>query len=147
MHNIDFARDDVDIAVRHGNGNWPGLDVTRLCAEQICAVCSPKLLARHDRLRRPADGLKWPLLRLEDQSQGVGEVVRPRWCGGAGAIAGSEPGEQVDRCRDRRPRRRARPHHSCSLGPDQRTDRQTVRPVMAARRNLLDRDSEGDGKG
>jgi DNA-binding transcriptional LysR family regulator len=25
-HYVDFARDDVDIAIRHGNGNWPGLD-------------------------------------------------------------------------------------------------------------------------
>ena len=69
MHNVDFAREDVDVAVRHGDGNWPGLDATRLCEEQIFAVCSPKLLAGRDRLRRPADILKWPLLRLEDQSK------------------------------------------------------------------------------
>ena len=69
MHNVDFAREDVDVAVRHGDGNWPGLDATPLCAEQIFAVCSPKLLAGRDRLRRPADVLKWPLLRLEDQSK------------------------------------------------------------------------------
>ena len=69
MHNVDFAREDVDVAVRHGDGHWPGLDATRLCAEQIFAVCSPKLLAGRDRLRRPADVLKWPLLRLEDQSK------------------------------------------------------------------------------
>src|SRR5207302_2625211 len=25
MHHVDFAREDVDIAVRHGDGNWPGL--------------------------------------------------------------------------------------------------------------------------
>jgi LysR family glycine cleavage system transcriptional activator len=27
MHHVDFAREDVDIAVRHGDGNWAGLDV------------------------------------------------------------------------------------------------------------------------
>jgi len=69
IHNVDFAREDVDVAVRHGDGHWPGLDATRLCAEQIFAVCSPKLLAGRNRLRRPADVLKWPLLRLEDQSK------------------------------------------------------------------------------
>src|SRR5712692_10187761 len=45
MHNVDFAREDVDVAVRHGDGNWSGLDATQLCDEQIFAVCSPKLLA------------------------------------------------------------------------------------------------------
>ena len=141
IHNVDFAREDVDVAVRHGDGHWPGLDATRLCAEQIFAVCSPKLLAGRNRLRRPADVLKWPLLRLEDQSKAWEQMVHPRRGGSAGAIAGagSEPGEYVDRCRNRRPGDRARSHHSCGLGPDQRTDRQTVRPVMASRRNLLDR--------
>src|SRR3954449_967744 len=27
---VDFAREDVDVAIRHGDGNWPGLDVVRL---------------------------------------------------------------------------------------------------------------------
>src|SRR5258708_40372865 len=61
MHNVDFAREDVDVAVRHGDGNWPSLDATRLCAGQIFAVCSPKLLAGRDTLKRPADVLKRPL--------------------------------------------------------------------------------------
>src|SRR6202008_4797149 len=26
LHHVDFAREDVDIAVRHGEGDWPGLD-------------------------------------------------------------------------------------------------------------------------
>jgi LysR family glycine cleavage system transcriptional activator len=24
MHHVDFAREEVDLAVRHGDGNWPG---------------------------------------------------------------------------------------------------------------------------
>lgn len=66
LQHVDFAREDVDVAVRHGDGNWPGLDVTRLCVERLFAVCSPKLLTGRDRLRQPADILKWPLLRLDD---------------------------------------------------------------------------------
>ena len=69
MHHVDFVGENVDVAVRHGDGNWPGLGATRLCAEQIFAVCSPKLLTGRNRLRRPADVLKWPLVRLEDQSR------------------------------------------------------------------------------
>ena len=26
LHHVDFAREDVDLAVRHGDGNWPGLE-------------------------------------------------------------------------------------------------------------------------
>src|SRR2546430_4755369 len=27
LHHVDFAREDVDVAVRHGDGSWSGLDV------------------------------------------------------------------------------------------------------------------------
>ena len=45
MHHVDFAREEVDLAVRHGDGNWPGLDVVRLCSERLFPVCSPKLVS------------------------------------------------------------------------------------------------------
>jgi LysR family transcriptional regulator, glycine cleavage system transcriptional activator len=66
MHHVDFAREDVDVAVRHGDGNWPGLDAVRLCPEELFAVCSPKL-ASSRRLRKPADLLKLPLIHLDDR--------------------------------------------------------------------------------
>ncbi|MBR0799957.1 transcriptional regulator GcvA [Bradyrhizobium jicamae] len=62
----DFARDDVDVAIRHGDGEWPELDVQRLYSERLFPVCSPKLIAGRNRVVRPADLLKLPLLRLED---------------------------------------------------------------------------------
>src|SRR5258708_12567510 len=93
MREGDFAREDADVAGRRGDGNWPGLDATRLCAEQIFAVCSPKLLAGRDRLRRPADVLKWPLLRLEDQSK-----AWERWLALAGVAAPERlPGPVLNR--------------------------------------------------
>ena len=64
MHHVDFAREEVDLAVRHGDGNWPGLDAARLCAERLFAVCSPKLLSG----RRRADILKCPLIHLDSRS-------------------------------------------------------------------------------
>src|SRR5690348_11121673 len=79
---VDFVREDVDVAVRHGDGKWPGLDATRLCAEQIFAICSPKLLTGRNRLRQPSDVLKWPLLRLDDQSK-----AWERWFALAGVAA------------------------------------------------------------
>jgi len=65
-HYADFARDDVDIAIRHGDGNWPGLAMQRLYAERLFPVCSPKLIAGRNRITKAADLLKFPLLRLED---------------------------------------------------------------------------------
>jgi LysR family transcriptional regulator, glycine cleavage system transcriptional activator len=84
-HYVDFARDDVDIAIRHGDGNWPGLDVQRLYSERLFPVCSPKLVAGRNRITKAADILKFPLLRLEDatnwtrllEAAGVKATVRP----------------------------------------------------------------------
>ena len=66
MHHIDFAREDVDVAVRHGDGNWGGLDAVRLSTEQLFPVCSPKLMSGRNRIAKPSDLLKFPLLHLDD---------------------------------------------------------------------------------
>ena len=63
MHHVDFAREDVDLAVRHGEGDWAGLHAERLAAEQLFPVCSPKLLGGRRRLR-PADVRKFPIIHL-----------------------------------------------------------------------------------
>jgi LysR family glycine cleavage system transcriptional activator len=63
---VDFAREEVDVAIRHGDGNWPGLDVVRLYSERLFPVCSPKLVSGRNRITKAADLLKFPLLRLED---------------------------------------------------------------------------------
>jgi LysR family transcriptional regulator, glycine cleavage system transcriptional activator len=66
MHHVDFAREDVDVAVRHGDGNWGGLDAVRLCSEELFPVCSPKLMSGRNRIVKPPDLLKFPLLHLDD---------------------------------------------------------------------------------
>jgi LysR family glycine cleavage system transcriptional activator len=71
LHHVDFAREDVDLAVRHGDGHWPGLDTVRLSAEQLFAVCSPKLLSGSRRLDAVADILKFPLIHLDNRSDWV----------------------------------------------------------------------------
>jgi LysR family transcriptional regulator, glycine cleavage system transcriptional activator len=67
MHHVDFAREDVDVAVRHGKGDWDGLHVERLCAEQLFPVCSPRLV-ESGALAQPSDILKFPLLHLDARS-------------------------------------------------------------------------------
>src|SRR5262245_32798024 len=52
---IDFVREDFDMAIRHGDGQWPELHVTRLCAEELFPVCAPKFLRGRVALRSPSD--------------------------------------------------------------------------------------------
>ncbi|MGA3404002.1 MAG: transcriptional regulator GcvA [Acetobacteraceae bacterium] len=54
-HLVDFRREQVDMAVRYGRGNWAGLRAQWLMAEDIFPVCSPALLNAAKPLRRPED--------------------------------------------------------------------------------------------
>ncbi|HEY0445010.1 MAG TPA: transcriptional regulator GcvA [Allosphingosinicella sp.] len=45
---VDFARDDVDVAVRTGTGPWPGLKQHFLFRLHVTPMCSPDFLARND---------------------------------------------------------------------------------------------------
>ncbi|HEY7579123.1 MAG TPA: transcriptional regulator GcvA [Acetobacteraceae bacterium] len=54
-HLVDFQREDVDMAVRYGRGNWPGLRTDWLMAEDMFPVCSPSLLQDERPLRSPDD--------------------------------------------------------------------------------------------
>jgi LysR family transcriptional regulator, glycine cleavage system transcriptional activator len=54
-HLVDFRREEIDMAVRYGRGNWPGLRTRWLMAEDMFPVCSPALLEGPTPLRRPAD--------------------------------------------------------------------------------------------
>src|SRR5215218_1696917 len=65
MHHVDFAREEVDLAVRHADGNWLGLDAVRLSAEDLFPVCSPKLVTGRNGVKKPSDLLKFPLLHLD----------------------------------------------------------------------------------
>lgn len=72
MAHINFAQEDVDLAVRHGTGNWPDLHVTPLVAEDIFPVCSPALLQgprplsavpdlRHHTILHDTSRRDWPM--------------------------------------------------------------------------------------
>src|SRR5436853_3022667 len=78
LHHVDFAREDVDLAVRHGDGSWPGLDVARLSTDQLFPVCSPKLVGGRRGIAKPADLLKFPILHLDNRQDWA------RWLEAAG---------------------------------------------------------------
>ncbi len=52
---VDFVRDNVDIAVRFGGGDWPGLTAEHLLCLDMFPVCSPALLEGSHPLRTPED--------------------------------------------------------------------------------------------
>jgi LysR family glycine cleavage system transcriptional activator len=68
LQHVDFVREDVDLAIRHGDGSWPGLEVMRLCTEELFPVCSPRLLDGPHPLRRPADLARHVLLHQSGRS-------------------------------------------------------------------------------
>lgn len=44
---VDLAREDVDLAIRYGFGNWQGVHAERILEETLTPVCAPSLLERH----------------------------------------------------------------------------------------------------
>lgn len=44
MRTVDFSREDIDAAVRHGKTSWAGLRCDKLFALETVPVCSPDLL-------------------------------------------------------------------------------------------------------
>ena len=55
QHLTDFAREDVDVALRYGGGAWDGMRAERLMTEDFVPVCSPRLLEGAHPLRSPED--------------------------------------------------------------------------------------------
>ncbi len=61
----DFKRDSVDIALRYGLGEYPGLVSECLLTEVGVPVCSPRLLEGEHPLRTPADLRHHTLLHIQ----------------------------------------------------------------------------------
>lgn len=56
----DFARDGVDVAIRHGLGHYRGLHSERVLAVELVAVAAPELARQHTMPVNPADLAHWP---------------------------------------------------------------------------------------
>ena len=62
---VDFRRDDADVAIRHGFGNWPDVRAEFILNESHFPVCSPRLAARLP--AQPRDLARHTLLRSNDE--------------------------------------------------------------------------------
>lgn len=52
LHHVDFAAENIDVAVRHGLGTWDHMFAEKLCDEELFVVCAPKLA---DEIVSPSD--------------------------------------------------------------------------------------------
>jgi len=73
---VDLVHEDVDLAIRYGSGDYPGLVVERLLDERVFPVCAPALLDGPHPLRTPADLANHTL--LHDFTHG-GTAGYPTW--------------------------------------------------------------------
>jgi LysR family glycine cleavage system transcriptional activator len=63
---VDFARDEVDAAVRWGGGAWPGVEAVYLMRAGLVPVCSPALCKGPPALNVPDDLRHHTLLHERD---------------------------------------------------------------------------------
>ena len=60
---FDFANEDLDAAIHHGDAHWPGARLDALMPEEVVAVCTASYRKKH-RLEVPADLRRATLLQL-----------------------------------------------------------------------------------
>ena len=69
---VDFAREDVDIGIRSGSGNWPGLAKHKLFDLDFTPMLSPKLAESIGGVKEPADLLR---LRILDSGRSLVDAM------------------------------------------------------------------------
>jgi DNA-binding transcriptional LysR family regulator len=75
---VDFAREDVDAAIRFGTGKWPGAKAERMFGEVLTPLAGRRLI---DKIRQPNDLRSLPLLRTTEEDEW------PIWFAAAGVKA------------------------------------------------------------
>ncbi len=84
---VDLAAEGLDLAIRFGDGDWPGQVAQPLLEAPVAPICTPAL-ARS--LRRPDDLARLPLLRSYRQGEWA------QWLHAAGAPALEARGPMFD---------------------------------------------------
>jgi LysR family glycine cleavage system transcriptional activator len=62
---VEFGQTDFDLAIRSGNGDWPGVEAHLLFPNLFTPVCSPELI-RGVTLKEPSDILRFPIISPND---------------------------------------------------------------------------------
>lgn len=76
---VDLRRDDVDLAIRYGHGDWPGMRADFLMNDELFPVCAPDYAGRAGALDRPQDLAGHTLLHVSANPESW-----PQWLTAAG---------------------------------------------------------------
>lgn len=92
---VDFVAQRVDIGVRYGLGQWPGLVADKLMDEEVYPVCSPRLL--DGRRLRPQDLAQEPVIHDLSMDGHAGFPTWDAWLRKAGVMdAATGRGMQIN---------------------------------------------------
>ncbi|HET6467976.1 MAG TPA: transcriptional regulator GcvA [Geminicoccaceae bacterium] len=84
LRRADFGREELDLGIRYGRGDYPGLDVRLLMTEEVFPVCAPSLLNGAKPLRRIEDLRHHTLLHDCDLTSGEPALQWSVWLRDAG---------------------------------------------------------------
>lgn len=62
---VDLLSEGIDFAIRHGAGNYPGMESECLVNDGLLPICSPRLIAPEEGLSSPNDMARYTLLHDE----------------------------------------------------------------------------------
>ena len=95
LEGLAALHDGIDVAIRFGDGKWPGTEAKLLFREQILAVAAPSYLRQITPVTRPADLLKHRLLHARSSERSWYDW--PQWFAHFGVRTHGElPGSTFD---------------------------------------------------
>ncbi len=144
VQHIDFAREDIDIAIRHGDGQWPQLtsfaSAWRSCSRFAARV--PKWPSCATSAQRPEAPHASPRRQPEQLGQVAGggryHVRKPH------QRAGIQPGNHGYRCRHRWTGHRFGADRACGPGPGRWSPRPSLCSGLEGPLRLLGRVPESN---
>jgi len=76
---VDFEQDGIDVGVRYGRGQWPGLSADQLMEEEIFPVCSAGWLEANGPLNHPGQLAGHPLIHDLSVDSRTGFMTWSEW--------------------------------------------------------------------
>lgn len=94
---VDFNTERVDLGIRFGTGQWPGLMATRMMGDHFFPVCSPSLISTERPLGCPRDLENFPLIHDVSMRNSALFPTWRSWLQNAGcSIQNDERGLQIN---------------------------------------------------